>query len=390
MKQTFQLFKRELRKVSGDSSLFLILLLAPILYAFMYGSIYLNKGEDQVKIALIDDDGTAISRTLTEQLRSTPMISMVSSATIAEAQEKMYQGEVQGYFYIQHDFEKDLLSMKQTNVNLVLNASRFLPSSDLLSTVTKVCMTVGAGVRKTYFNKQGMGEDESMKMTNPINMDYRPLYNASMTYGAFLLPGLLAIILQQTLLIGVAASFTSEREDDQLGKLYQLSGQSVSSLIFGKSLLYFVAFMIFGLFFIAINFSVFGIQIRGSSLDLALITALFISAVIVFGMFIGSFFKTKLFAFQVLVFSSYPIFLITGYSMPYQALPRVVQWISDLLPTSPFLKIYISVVQAGGSLQDNLPTIIHLILLWGLFFILLVIRVQYILKKQANKRDSLH
>src|SRR5690606_32001792 len=139
----------------------------------------------------------------------------------------------------------------------------------------------GAGVRKTYFNKQGMGEDESMKMTNPINMDYRPLYNASMTYGAFLLPGLLAIILQQTLLIGVAASFTSEREDDQLGKLYQLSGQSVSSLIFGKSLLYFVVFMIFGLFFIAINFSVFGIQIRGSSLDLALITALFISAVIV-------------------------------------------------------------------------------------------------------------
>jgi len=380
MKEIFDILKRELRNVSKDSSLFLILLLAPILYAFMYGSIYLNKGEEKVKLALIDNDGTSISRTLTEQFDSTPMIEIIPSSNINEAQEKMYQGEVQGYFYIQSGFEKDILSQKQTNVNLVLNASRFLPSSDLLSTVTKVCLTVGAGVRKTYFNKQGMGEDESMKMTNPINMDYRPLYNSGMTYGAFLLPGLLAIILQQTLLIGVAAAFTSEREENKLLNLYQVSKQSISKMIFGKSLLYFFAFMIFGLFFSIVNFSVFGVEIRGSYLDLAVISALFIATIIVFGMLIGSFFKTKLFAFQVLVFSSYPIFLITGYSMPYQALPKFVQMLSDTLPTSPFLKTYISIVQSGGSLADNLNSVIHLVILWIFFEFLLILRIKYLIK----------
>ena len=380
MKEIFDILKRELRNVSKDSSLFLILLLAPILYAFMYGSIYLNKGEEKVKLALIDNDGTAISRTLTEQFDSTPMIEIIPSSDINDAQEKMYQGEVQGYFYIQPGFEKDILSQKQTNVNLVLNASRFLPSSDLLSTVTKVCLTVGAGVRKTYFNKQGMGEDESMKMTNPINMDYRPLYNSGMTYGAFLLPGLLAIILQQTLLIGVAAAFTSEREENKLLNLYQVSKQSISKMIFGKSLLYFFAFMIFGLFFSIVNFSVFGVEIRGSYLDLAVISALFIATIIVFGMLIGSFFKTKLFAFQVLVFSSYPIFLITGYSMPYQALPKFVQMLSDTLPTSPFLKTYISIVQSGGSLADNLNSVIHLVILWIFFEFLLILRIKYLIK----------
>ena len=49
MKEIFDILKRELKNVSKDSSLFLILLLAPILYAFMYGSIYLNKGEEKVK-----------------------------------------------------------------------------------------------------------------------------------------------------------------------------------------------------------------------------------------------------------------------------------------------------------------------------------------------------
>ncbi|MBW3523685.1 ABC transporter permease [Chryseobacterium sp. NKUCC03_KSP] len=380
MKEVLEILKREIRNVSKDSSLFLILLLAPILYAFMYGSIYLNKGEEKVRLALIDNDGTAISRTLTQQLNSTPMIEIVPSSNISEAQEMMFQGEVQGYFYIQSGFEKNIFSLKQTNVNLVLNASRFLPSSDLLSTATKVCLTVGAGVRKTYFNKQGMGEDEAMKMTNPINMDYRPLYNSSMTYGAFLLPGLLAIILQQTLLIGVAAAFTSEREEKKLLNLYQISKQNISKMIFGKSLLYFIVFMIFGFFFSVVNFSVFDVEVRGSYFDLAVVSALFIATIIVFGMLIGSFFKTKLFAFQVLVFSSYPIFLITGYSMPYQALPRFVQILSDMLPTSPFLKTYISIVQAGGSLSDNLSSVIHLVVLWIVFELLLILRIKYLVK----------
>ncbi|MEG1591529.1 ABC transporter permease [Chryseobacterium sp.] len=380
MKEVLEILKREIRNVSKDSSLFLILLLAPILYAFMYGSIYLNKGEEKVRLALIDNDGTAISRTLTQQLNSTPMIEIVPSSNISEAQEMMFQGEVQGYFYIQSGFEKNIFSLKQANVNLVLNASRFLPSSDLLSTATKVCLTVGAGVRKTYFNKQGMGEDEAMKMTNPINMDYRPLYNSGMTYGAFLLPGLLAIILQQTLLIGVAAAFTSEREEKKLLNLYQISKQSISKMIFGKSLLYFVVFMIFGFFFSIVNFSVFDVEVRGNYFDLAIVSALFIATIIVFGMLIGSFFKTKLFAFQILVFSSYPIFLITGYSMPYQALPRFVQILSDMLPTSPFLKTYISIVQAGGSLSDNLSSVIHLVVLWIVFELLLILRIKYLVK----------
>ncbi|MBM7420349.1 MULTISPECIES: ABC transporter permease [Chryseobacterium] len=380
MKEVLEILKREIRNVSKDSSLFLILLLAPILYAFMYGSIYLNKGEEKVRLALIDNDGTAISRTLTQQLNSTPMIEIVPSSNISEAQEMMFQGEVQGYFYIQSGFEKNIFSLKQTNVNLVLNASRFLPSSDLLSTATKVCLTVGAGVRKTYFNKQGMGEDEAMKMTNPINMDYRPLYNSSVTYGAFLLPGLLAIILQQTLLIGVAAAFTSEREEKKLLNLYQISKLSISKMVFGKSMLYFVVFMIFGFFFSVVNFSVFDVEVRGNYFDLAVVSALFIATIIVFGMLIGSFFKTKLFAFQVLVFSSYPIFLITGYSMPYQALPRFVQILSDMLPTSPFLKTYISIVQAGGSLSDNLSSVIHLVVLWIVFELLLILRIKYLVK----------
>lgn len=376
MKEIFKILKREIRNVSHDASLFLILLLAPIAYGFMYGSIYLNKAEEKVRLAVVDYDGTVVSRLLSQQLDATPMIEVIPSSNLLEAQEKMYRGEVQGYFYIPQNLEKYMYTQKQANVNLVLNASRFLPSSDLLSTVTKVCLTVGAGVRKSYFSKQGMGDDESLKMTNPISLDYRPLYNSSMTYGSFLLPGLLAIILQQTLLIGVAASFTTERENKKLRSLYQLSGNNISKIIVGKSLLYFMVFMIFGLFFTVINFSVFDIQIRGSYWSLGIVGALFIMSIITMGFLIGSFFRTKLLAFQVMVFTSYPFFLVTGYSMPYQSLPKAVQWFSDILPTSPFLKAYISIVQSGGSLSDVLPSILHLLTIWLFMLVILVFKLR--------------
>ena len=89
-----------------------------------------------MRLAVIDNDGTAVSRLLTQQLDATPMIEVIPSSNLREAQEKMYRGEVQGYFYIQQNLEKFIYTQKQANVNLVLNASRFLPSSDLTVSYT--------------------------------------------------------------------------------------------------------------------------------------------------------------------------------------------------------------------------------------------------------------
>ncbi len=388
MKEFFKVLALEIRKVSADSSLFLILLGAPIVYAFMYGSIYINKGEGEVKLALVDDDGTQISRTLTDQLRSNRTVKMITASDLNDAKEKMNQGEVQGYFYIQNGLEKNILSLKQANVNLVLNASRFLPSSDLLSSVTQVCLTVGAGVRAQYFSKQGMNTSQTMVMTNPINLDYRPLYNEAVTYGAFLLPGLLAIILQQTLLIGVGATMTSERENSTLKQLYRTSGGNISKMILGKGFLYFFVFMVFAFFFVEVSFKVLGVPVQGSYWSLFTLMALFISTIIVLGLLIGSFFTSKMLIYQVMVFSSYPIFLVTGYSLPYIAFPKPIQVFSDMLPTSPFFKAYLSIVQAGGSLADNLPAIIHLVLLWTFYMLLLFWRLHYLTKKFLIIRHS--
>ncbi|WP_051292631.1 ABC transporter permease [Olivibacter sitiensis] len=380
-------FLREWRQVPKDHSLLLTLLIAPLLYAFFYGSIYINKEEGAVPLAIVDEDGSAISRQLDQLVSYSPSIEAIHFTDLGSAQKQFDEGKVQGIFYIPNGMEKLIFSNKQANVTLTINASRFLPSSDILSSVQQIVLTVGAGVRLQYNEKKkGLDQVQAMKEAMPINLDYRPLFNSRSSYGAFLLPGLLAIILQQTLLIGIAESLAAEREHKRLFEWHR--GQ-VSSGIWGKGLFYFLLFACYAFFFINVNFRVLDLTNKANGLQLAILFALFIATIIPLGQFLGSFFKSQLLCLQVMAFSSYPIFLITGLPWPFSSLPYYVQWFSNLLPTTPFIRIYVSMVSGGAQLAQMSGDILHLSFLFLLYSALCHWRIASINKlSKPRSQDS--
>lgn len=378
------LFLREVAHIAKDHSLLLTLLIAPVLYAFFYGSIYINKEEEEIPMAIVDMDHSALSKQLAEQINNLQAIELVSAPGISEAQEMMYRGETQGYLIIEKGLEKKVLSLQPTTIVLAANAARFLPSSDLLSGVTQVSLTVGAGVRLKYYEMHGLNEAMAMREVMPLNLDNRPLFNERVSYGAFLLPGILALILQQTLLIGLTGSMASEREKNGLRDLTLASGNNYSTLLWGKGSFYFLLFMCYAFFFLSVNFAVLKLPIRGSVINIALIMALFLFTVIPMGIWLGSLFKSQLLCVQIMAFSTYPVFLVTGYSWPFESLPVLLQWFSSLLPTTPFLKVYTSVVQQGGDLIHNVEPILHLIILWFVYTALSMLTLKLINKRTVK------
>ncbi|KAF2080704.1 ABC transporter permease [Flavobacterium sharifuzzamanii] len=372
------LFMREASQVVKDHSLLLTLLIAPLLYAFFYGSIYINKEEFDVKLAVVDDDGSRLSRLLQQNIDDSPIVELIHFSNLEQAKEQMYQGNCQGYFYIPEGTEANLLSLKQSNVVLAINAARFLPSSDLLLNVQQICLTVGAGVRLQYYQKkEGMSTTIAMENVMPVNLDYRPLFNERSSYGAFLLPGLLALILQQTLLIGLCESVAGER---QRSRLREWLGSGISNGIWGKGLFYLILFSSYGFFFLNVNYKLLNLPMRGSGFELSLLLLLFIVTLIPMAQFIGSLFKSQLLCLQMMAFSTYPIFLITGYSWPFESLPLALQWLSNLLPTTPFIVLYTAIVQSGASLWDNPSVLLHLILLFAFYSTICFVRLKYLKK----------
>lgn len=375
-----KLFLRETSLVGKDHSLLLTLLIAPLLYAFFYGSIYINKEENDVKLAVVDDDHSRLSRLLQQNIDNSPVVKLIHFSNLQEAREQMYKGNCQGYFYIPEGTETNLLGLKQSNVVLAVNASRFLPSSDLLLNVQKICLTIGAGVRLQYYQKsEGMSTVASMDNVMPVNLDYRPLFNERSSYGAFLLPGLLALILQQTLLIGLSESVAGERQHSRLCEWLK---DGISNGIFGKGLFYLFLFSAYGFFFLNVNYSLLKIPMRGNGFELGILLLLFIATLIPMAQFIGSLFKSQLLCLQMMAFSTYPIFLITGYTWPFESLPVLLQVISNFLPTTPFIAMYTALVQSGASLWDNPSALLHLAFLWAFYSTICYVRIKRLLLRK--------
>lgn len=374
----WRLTLREAAIIAKDHSLLLTLLIAPLLYAFFYGSIYSNKEEEQVRLAVIDDDHSALSRLITQQVGNAQVTSVFVVPTVEDAKKAMYHGDCQGFLYIEKDLEKKIKSLQQGNIVLALNAARFLPSSDLLLSVNQTCLTLGAGVRLQYLQRsEGMNTQVSMQEVMPVNLDYHPLYNSRSSYGAFLLPGLLALILQQTLLLGLSASVSGERNKKRVGEWTQY-GASIA--LWGKGLFYLLLFGCYAFFFMAVNYSILDLPMRGSPWQLAILFLLFIATLIPLGQWIGSFFRAPLLNVQLMAFSTYPFFLLTGYTFPLQNIPVFLQWVAMLLPTTPFLKVYQSIVQSGASLTQHMLSVIHLVVLFFVYTLAALIRLRAIKK----------
>lgn len=390
MSKLFKLFKREITYLVKDHTLVLTLLIAPLLYAFFYGSIYLNKSEKEVKIAVVDADQSDLSHKMIHQIDLLPIADVIAYSDIHQAQEAMYRGEVQGFLIVEKGLENTVFSLKQATITLTINASRFLPSSDLTSAITKVVLTTSGAVRLNYFQKHGEGSKIALLDANPVHLNHKSLYNETLSYGDFLLPGLLALILQQTLLIGLSESMAGEREKKTVHQLLAISNKSFSTILWGKGSFYFLLYCGYALFIMTVNYSMLSLPFRGNKLDAALLIGLFILTLIPMGLWIGTLFKKQLLAMQVMAFTTYPFFLISGYSMPFEALPKVVQYIANFAPTTPFLKAYISITQMGGSLIENSTSVVHLLVLWCVFTFLFIVKMKKLSQNEAiNSSDSL-
>lgn len=378
------IFKREMGLISHDVDIIIIILLSPLFYALFYGSTYINKSETDVPIVVIDMDRSEVSRKFISNLNSHQLVNVTETLQdFSSAKDKIFAMEDYGIVYIPQDFTQNLKSGRQTNLKLYLNTSRFLISNDINKAVNEIAGTMGAGIRIKYFQRNGYSYQQSLEMYEPIQIDIRSLYNTTESYGDFLLPGSLILILQQTLLIGLAESIAKEREEKTFYEMENTANKNMWSAVLGKGALYILIYSAYSFFFFTVNFSIFNLNFTGSGFLIAILTVLFLSAVVMGGIFFASFFKKKTLALQFFSMTTFPIFFISGYSWPLESMPMGIRLISECLPITPYYNAFVRVSQMGAGLADIIPQIIHLTILLILGIIALGYRFKSLWKKEA-------
>jgi len=381
-----QILLDETRMVLSDHSIILTVLIAPLLYAFFLGSIYINKDIDQIRFAVVDYDNSKTTRELTRMLSASPKIDVAGYLEdYQDGVEKLNNLEIEGFVIFTTGFEKQLMRMEGAEVNLYLNTTRFLPSNDLNMAVSKVMLTAGAVVRLNYFQAQGMGTQYAMQRINPVNAEVKPIYNNINSYGNFLLPGLFFLILQQTLLLGLGESVGRDYEKGHLMARLSEGKHGVVNYIFGKTAYYACLYLAYLVLFFMVIFPYFDLPVLGDIVPIMIISTTFLLAIMTYSMLIGTFVKKQIRMMELLAFTTYPFFLLSGYSWPLEAMPVPLQWLAATVPTTPMLEAMTRLFVMGGHWDAVLHVFQHLVILLAVSFAALVWRLFYLRKINAKR-----
>ena len=377
-KTIYLVASRELHKIVRDKNIWLVCLVAPLLYPLLYGFVYYNKIETKLPIAVIDNDDSYLSRQLLQTLDANQNIKIVHDYFTRESKNQAFlKGEIQGIVEIPDDFAKSIKQGKQTSVTLTISTGRLLVFSDIAIPVSQNVSSFGGTITASVLQSKNVPVMQDNDLAQPIKVQFVNLFNPFLTYGDLILPGLFIIIFSQLILISSATATSKEWYGNNRSELYSITKNPLLILA-GKLFNYLVLFSFSWVLTRYIIIPIFDIPFIGKDTDFLIIILLGIISSASLGLFVGSFFKYKILVFAVLGFTSYPFFLITGYAWPQLQLPLYMKIISYIIPLTPLMQATTSITQLGNSLGYVSLPIIILITQILVFSILIMFRIKYL------------
>ncbi len=366
-----ELFRRIFRVAFAEWKLFytdpaavLLLVVAGVLYAFYYPTPYVKQTVTKIPVAVVDLDHTVMSRELTQMAASTQQVEVrYIYSEIREAEKALASEDIYGFMVIPQDMEKNLRNGESVNVNVFTHGAYVMLHGNIGTAFTTCALTVGATtkVKRIALGKK-VPAAKAMAMRDPVPLSIQTLYNNTGSYSNYVVPSVLVVILQQTLVIGICilGGARAHRRFRRKHRESPVENETLPYRYFGRSLAYFLHYCTFILFYHCVIYNVFDFPRRGEVLPMVAFAIVFLFAVINFGMVISQVFLRRETAMQIFLYASIPILFLTNFSWPTALMPAWMRGFSCLLPSTFAVPAWLSIEQRGADIFDAAGLLIPL------------------------------
>ncbi|HEY3390134.1 MAG TPA: ABC transporter permease [Prolixibacteraceae bacterium] len=382
-------FVDELKTIFKDKGAMLILFFAVFTYPLVYSIAYKNNVVRDIPVSVVDLDNTASSRQMIRMLGATKEVSVDQEVgSLHEARQLFWDGNSKGVILIPEGFEKKLLRGFQTSVSVYCDASYFLIYKETLSAVIQATGTLSAGVEIKRLMAAGSGEEQAMQQRDPMPAKFYNLYNPAGSYGSYVMPGMILIILQQTLLIGIGmiGGAGKERRNNQQVKPGVRVRQGMFSVVFGKGLAYFTIYLANIAFTLVYLSKWFGFPDKGSFADVCILLVPYLFSVIFLGLTISMLFRRREHSIMTLVFVSPIVLFVSGLSWPESSIPRLLYQLSHIFPSTSMIPAFLRIRTMGVSIIDVRPELAFLMIQMIVYFLL----AAFTYKISVIRQERLH
>ncbi|OXA99857.1 ABC transporter permease [Flavobacterium oncorhynchi] len=382
MQNFFSLLKREFQLFWKNKVLRILFIGAPILYGVLLGYVYGKGKVTDLPIIVVDQDRSELSSKAIQMFEDNEVLSIASILYDQNNLSKIaIEKEATCVVIIPKDFEKMTLTKKYPEITTIVNTSNVL-TANYASTAIQICLgTLKAGVQIETLRKQGIPENLLMSQYEPFKTTFIKKYNRSTNYMYFLWPGVLATVLQQVLLLGLALSFASEFENGTFKDLVKRC-PSIFKMLAVKIIPYLI--MSFGVWLIYWLFTLwFRLPFYENLLPLTFIAGIFVLSVSFIGILVSVVVPNQLKATEILMVIATPSFILSGFTWPLSQMPQAVQAIANVIPLTHFLKAFrILIIEDGAFSQTTTP-------IWNMIIIGLVCSIGAYIALYFKKKSVL-
>lgn len=344
----------ELKVVFRDPAVVLLFLIVPLAYPVLYAFLYNNETVHEVKVVVVDESNTTLSREFTRKVDGAADVNVVAHVSnMEDAREALRRKEAYGIIYIPKSFSTNLNRAEQTSVLVYSDMSSMLFYKAMLLTCTEVSLEMGANIR---VNDMGHGTQEQDASTmKAVDYEWVSLYNVSNGFASFLVPAILILVIQQTLLLGVGTLVGTHNDKKRFTVASHTGdGRNVHplKLTIGKAFCYSTLYIVTSAWVLRVVPYLFHLPQVGDPLTIAVFLFPFILAATFFAMTLSYLCSQREFVMLLVVFSSVPFLFMSGISWPWVSIPPMLKAVAYILPSTPGIHGFVSINTMGASLTD--------------------------------------
>ena len=354
--------KKEIVQVLRDSRSLIIVLIMPVILVLLFGY-GVNLDLKHLPIYVYDRDGSQQSQDLLKRFQASDYFEIVRVVhSYPDLTRAIDDGHAKMGIVIPWDLSQRLHNGRPAQVQAPVDGTDDNTANVLIGYSQAVVQGYSSDVQLEWLRDRGQ-----ITQPAPVRVETRTWYNEDLESSAFIIPGVLALVMS---VIGAfLTSLTIAREWER-GSMEQLISTPVSPLeiMLGKLVPYFAIGMIDVVVCAVIALYWFHVPFRGSFLTLLISSAMFMIVVLSMGFFISVIAKSQLAASQIALIATFlPAFLLSGFLYAIEQMPTVLQWITRVLPARYYVsvlkKIFLKGSPAAFLYADLIPLAIFTVVL---------------------------
>ena len=379
-------WREELKQMFHDEGVIIFFILVPLLYPLLYSWIYNNEVVREVPVVVVDQSATQLSRRFVRLCDASPDVKVLChAADMDEAQSLVSRQVAKGIYFIPSDFDTHLNRMEQATISVYCDMSLMLAYKAVYQTAQAVTQQMG-GELLIARNPQATTREEQIA-TKPLDFDEVAIFNPVGGYGSSIIPAVLMLIIQQTLILGIGMLAGTAREDNRYSNLIPFSRQyhGMFRIVGGKALAYLMVYTPLAAFLALVVPRLFHFTAIGQWQPMLAFMVPYVLACIFFGMVVSCLVRYRENVMLLMVFVSIPLLFLSGISWPQASIPGFWEGISWIFPSTFGIRGFVRINTMGATLGDVRQEYQALWVHVAVYFILasLVYRYQIHLMRQS-------